>query len=378
MRVLRPLEWVLLAFVAWVLIQAGVSALGALTPAVVGRSLLILMMMVLVNAGLLTQAARAEPWANPDDARRERFKRLLPLALTPMVVVAGLIAFALPSQQQQADSGALMHAITTFATGFTVSSPFFLIWLALWRDAKRHPELQWGRFFKVNGAAVVDTARDWAPLALIISGYAWMGAVMDLKPVQGADQKLIEIDRMIFGGHDPVIALQAIINRPLSEWLSFAYAFFAPLYPITLGALTVAAGRQAFRQTAFALGLGLVLAYVSYGLMPAKGPVFVQEFTVPLGVEWTQGIKAALMDETRITWDCFPSMHTTATLVMGAGLYRHARKAFFVLLPIIASIPFACVYLRYHYVIDVLVAFPYAALLVLVSRKVEPDQAAKA
>jgi membrane-associated phospholipid phosphatase len=84
------------------------------------------------------------------------------------------------------------------------------------------------------------------------------------------------------------------------------------------------------------------------------------------------------MDETRITWDCFPSMHTTATLVMGAGLYRHARKAFFVLLPIIASIPFACVYLRYHYVIDVLVAFPYAALLVLVSRKVEPDQAANA
>lgn len=373
LRWLRPLEWVFLAFVLWVVSRAGFGALAALTPAVVDRSLLVLMVLVVVNTALLARSTRAEAWSNPDDPRRGRFQKTLPLALTPMVVLGALVVFALPGATASSDSGALLVAVTTVFYALAFASPPLLLWLALWRDAKRQARFELGRFGKVSASALIDVLRDWMPLGLIISGYAWMGAVMDLTPVQSADQALIELDRKLFFGVDPVLALQAIVSRPLSEWLAFAYSFFAPLYPITLGTLYAVAGRQAFRQTAFGLGFGLALAYMSYALVPAKGPLFVQEFSVPLGVEWTRGIKEALMDSTRITYDCFPSMHTTATLVMGAGLFRHARRVFFVLLPVIASIPFACVYLRYHYVIDVLVAFPYAAALVWLARRIEPD-----
>jgi membrane-associated phospholipid phosphatase len=40
---------------------------------------------------------------------------------------------------------------------------------------------------------------------------------------------------------------------------------------------------------------------------------------------------------------------------------RHARKLFWTLSPIVLSIPIACVYLRYHYVIDVLAGIALVA-----------------
>jgi membrane-associated phospholipid phosphatase len=36
------------------------------------------------------------------------------------------------------------------------------------------------------------------------------------------------------------------------------------------------------------------------------------------------------------------------------GAFRHTRRLFWVLAPFVLCIPFACVYLRYHYVVDIL------------------------
>lgn len=73
------------------------------------------------------------------------------------------------------------------------------------------------------------------------------------------------------------------------------------------------------------------------------------------------------MDATRITWDCFPSMHTCCTMLMGWIAFRHVRKLFWWLLPMIVSMPLACVYLRYHYVVDVLAGLALAVVMAKVT-----------
>jgi membrane-associated phospholipid phosphatase len=193
---------------------------------------------------------------------------------------------------------------------------------------------------------------------------------MDLTPVQSADAALAAIDRVLFLGVDPVAALQAIITPALSEYLAICYSFYALLFPLCFGAVLFRAGRTPFRETGFAIGLGLLIAYVSYTLVPAKGPLFTGQFTVPLDLYYSASVKAALMDLSRITWDCFPSMHTTLSVVMLLQLRRYASTLFRVVLPLAAPIPFACVYLRYHYVIDVLVGLAFAGALLWVARRV--------
>jgi membrane-associated phospholipid phosphatase len=45
------------------------------------------------------------------------------------------------------------------------------------------------------------------------------------------------------------------------------------------------------------------------------------------------------------------------------------RKLFWAILPIVASMPFACVYLRYHYVIDVIAGLALAVVMIGVTTR---------
>jgi membrane-associated phospholipid phosphatase len=136
-----------------------------------------------------------------------------------------------------------------------------------------------------------------------------------------------------------------------------------------MGAVFMTGNRPALRELATALGLALVVAYLGYSNVPVMGPAFKREFAVPLEYWMMEPLKVAAMDRTRIAYDCFPSFHTAGTVILAWGIFRHARRLFWWLLPITASIPFACVYLRYHYVADVLAGLALAAVACAVTPK---------
>jgi len=93
---------------------------------------------------------------------------------------------------------------------------------------------------------------------------------------------------------------------------------------------------------------------------------------VPLDMYMVGPIKEAMMDATRISYDCFPSMHTCCTILLGISAWTWARRLFWIISPIVVLMPLACVYLRYHYVIDILVGAALAPALVWLSKKLEP------
>jgi membrane-associated phospholipid phosphatase len=117
------------------------------------------------------------------------------------------------------------------------------------------------------------------------------------------------------------------------------------------------------------VGTALLLSYVSYSLIPVKGPLLTRTFDVSLEYYLIGPVKEAMMDATRVTWDCFPSMHTCCTMLMAWCCWRHVRRLFWALLPIFVSMPLACVYLRYHYVIDVLVGLVLAVVMITLTTR---------
>jgi membrane-associated phospholipid phosphatase len=168
------------------------------------------------------------------------------------------------------------------------------------------------------------------------------------------DAALARIDRWMFFGHSPHVLCEAIISRPLSEWLCACYMFYLPLFPLVLGWVFARRDRAPFRELGFALTLTLAVGYFFYTVVPAQGPLFLDHFDVDLEAYVGQNIKAQLMDRARVPRDCFPSLHTGASLVLLWGAFRHARRLFWAVAPFVVCIPLACVYLRYHYVVDVL------------------------
>lgn len=66
------------------------------------------------------------------------------------------------------------------------------------------------------------------------------------------------------------------------------------------------------------------------------------------------------MNTARVAHDCFPSLHVWIPLLLALYLRDHCRRAFIPAPIYVGLMCDATIYLRYHYVIDVIAAFAYA------------------
>lgn len=371
-RAIRPLEWALLAFVLFVLLRVGPRVFLEWRELAGLRTVTVFFALAMVGFIDLARRYRALAW--PDGAvGPQRLQRiLLPLALLPL---AGAVFAAVtnPSLRDGVAAARPAQALPMVATvalrvvGFGL--PTLALWTALGLHVKEKGKLDAKRYLVDGLAGLGGLLREWTPLLLILSAYAWMDAVVQGHLAPEQDALMASVDRALFGGVDPLDLFEKIIWTPLSEWLAFAYSFYAILYPLVLGAIFMFAGRAALRESFFILGVALLVGYVSYSLIPVKGPLLTRTFSVSLDYYLIGPVKEALMDATRITWDCFPSMHTCCTVLMGWCCWRHVRRLFWAVLPVVVSMPIACIYLRYHYVVDVLAGLALAAAMIALTTR---------
>jgi hypothetical protein len=103
-------------------------------------------------------------------------------------------------------------------------------------------------------------------------------------------------------------------------------------------------------------------------LVPTVGPRFymADQFTVTVkGTTMLSGKiyeMLNLLESTRR--DCFPSLHTAITVIVTTYAYKYRRWLFWFFLPVNIGIVAATIYLRYHYVIDIIAGLFHAAFCV--------------
>ena len=359
LRSLRPAEWAVLLFliytVAFITWRMGAGAVASLRPDLGSRALRILVALLFVSTIHLVRGAGLA-WHRVPERHRRLVVALAALCVLPAVGaavgLAGERAYWTALLASRAEDA--IHELTIgFLRVCAYGCPTIVLWAA-WVQHLAHHGAWAPRAFVVHGVRdALSNLRDWAPVAFFIPAYSWMAEVIGTPTVEG-DAWIAAIDRFLFLGRDPVELAQGLIVRPLTEWLAFSYSFYGVMYPLCLGAALMWGGRRALREGVTVLSVGMALTFVGYTLVPVKGPSLARVFDVPLDYFIIEDIKAAMMDKTRITYDCFPSFHTAGAVLMSWVCARHVRRLFWWTLPMVVSIPFACVYLRYHYVTDVL------------------------
>lgn len=206
-----------------------------------------------------------------------------------------------------------------------------------------------------------------------------------VKPIRGVDydQLLIEIDRWIFGT-DPTIVLQTISFPLLTEILQIVYGTFFFL-PVILGINLLLTNREDdFHFMAFTVVLGFFLSYIGYFLLPAIGPRFTlhdfdsTNIELP-GLFLTNYLREIVNAGESIPFgtpnpaevvqrDVFPSGHTQMTLIVMYLSYKFNVKSKYFLIPNGTLLIFSTVYLRYHYVIDLIAGFVFMIATVLAAK----------
>ena len=217
----------------------------------------------------------------------------------------------------------------------------------------------------------------WYLVPLIFLFFKELYLMID--PIRGViyDDVLIKIDRWIFGT-DPTHVLMKIANPVLTELLQIVYGTFFFL-PVILGlSLILNDKTEEFGYTAFIIVYGFLLSYIGYILFPAIGPRFTlhdfhtNNMQMP-GLFITDYLREIVNSGESIPFgthnpaaivqrDAFPSGHTQMTLlVMYLSVKFNSRTKYF-LIPNGILLIFATVYLRYHYVTDLIGGFIFMLL----------------
>jgi len=211
--------------------------------------------------------------------------------------------------------------------------------------------------------------RGWYPVALIPMTYKELGYLIPLVHPHDLDWELAALDLRLFGVY-PSIWLERFLWPPLTEVLQLCYLTYYIL-PIALGAVLWRKGWfDKFFFFVFTLALGFYLSYIGYILVPAIGPRFIlagQQTRPLVGVFLFEPIRAMLDRAEGITRDCFPSGHTQVTLTVLYYARRFHRRTFWWLLGPGSGLIISTVYLRYHYVVDLLAGALLAAFVVAVA-----------
>jgi len=218
--------------------------------------------------------------------------------------------------------------------------------------------LTWGIHFFRPLATIVS---DWFPFFLLSACYysLYSNFILQVNP-HTADAVLSQIDAAMFGDQ-PAILLQPYVVPAVTDVLNLIYLSHVIVFPGVALYFYVKKDLPAFRMLMFGFLNISLMGVTSYILVPAVGPesYFASRFTVDLtGNPISQSVNY-IISNGRVAYDCFPSLHVAIPLLMTLYLRRYAPRAFWLALCYVALMICATIYLRYHYVIDVIAAFFY-------------------
>ncbi len=201
----------------------------------------------------------------------------------------------------------------------------------------------------------------FSPIIFVILIYQSLGNLIHYL-IKDIDHLLIKIDLFIFGTH-PTIWMERWIVPWFTDLMSFAYVSYYFLPVILIGVLYVKNRLKEFERSIFILTFGYYISFIGYILFPAIGPRFTLAHlqSVPLeGSLFTDLIRDTLNTLEHNKRDCMPSGHTQIALMVLSLSYRYQRIIFYIFLPLVSGLILSTVYLRYHYVIDLLAGVAFA------------------
>jgi membrane-associated phospholipid phosphatase len=201
----------------------------------------------------------------------------------------------------------------------------------------------------------------FSPILFLVLIYESLGDLIQyLQP--DIDPRLIQIDFFIFGVH-PTLWMEQWIVTWFTDIMSLAYLSYY-FIPVVLVVVLYLKDRMVeFDRAMFVLAFGYYISFIGYILFPAIGPRYAMThlYTIPLeGSFITDFVRDTLNTLEHNKRDCMPSGHTQIVLVALYLAHRYEKFLFYLFVPIICALILSTIYLRYHYVIDLLVGMVLA------------------
>jgi hypothetical protein len=190
--------------------------------------------------------------------------------------------------------------------------------------------------------------------------YFMFAQLLPLVNPRALDHQLYALDLSLFGV-EPAVYFDRFVTPATTEW--FAFFYFSYFFVLALHVLPILfVSRNARMICEFALGMILLfcMGHTLYILVPGYGPYKAMpelfQHQLSPGIWWNT--TRELVAQSGAQKDIFPSLHTAApTFLLLFSFHRRAELPFRYTWPLVAffavNIVIATMFLRWHYVIDV-------------------------
>lgn len=190
-------------------------------------------------------------------------------------------------------------------------------------------------------------------------------SIKSIVPLIGApisDSALANIDVFIIG-QDLSILAQTVYSKPLTEIMSLGYMLFIVF--LSFAFLYYGSG-DIRRLTVFCVGIFSLygIGISGYTIVPAEGPYvhFAELYSKPIEGYLFTSLNALMVKLGSSRFDVFPSLHVGVGLYLLLFFRRWSRSLYHAYLVPFILLTISTVYLRYHYVTDILCGAPLGAL----------------
>ena len=179
------------------------------------------------------------------------------------------------------------------------------------------------------------------------------------------DELMFEADRWMTGTL-PSLWAQNVYSDLLTEIMSFSYLIYL-LVPIAYMLVYRKKDYHLFRKFLFATLFIHFIALLLFIVVPVEGPkyYYADEFTKDIGGWAITDFNGQFFEFIRSsTTDCFPSMHVGLFLLITYYMYSYSRKSLVVTVPLSILMSASTLYLRYHYLTDLVAAVLLLAITI--------------
>ena len=200
----------------------------------------------------------------------------------------------------------------------------------------------------------VQLFRHVYPIFLMAPFYHWVYPIGRIFLAVPYERMLLRGDELLFGFNVARDLVHRCGDRVwLTEWMNLSYlsyylvTLYLPVY------LYLAKRMKEFFYTAFISGAIMFICFTLHALFPSRGPhAYDPVVTGYLQAGPVTEFARLFLMRADIPVGAMPSSHIAGTIAVLLLAFRFARPAFWITLPVAASLCIATVYCRYHFAVD--------------------------
>lgn len=233
--------------------------------------------------------------------------------------------------------------------------------------------------------SVTRFLRFWYPAFMILFCFKEIYVIMINTNHELYDKYLIKADLWMFG-INPADYFIGHYNIYVVEFFQIIYGLFYIMPVVYAMELYLWHRYEELKYAIFVVFFGFYLSFIGYLLVPAIGPRFtIYDFSTLNNelkgvfladkireiINFGESIpKDVVNPDAFAQRDAFPSGHTIIILLITYLSHKIKSKSFFFYLPYSILMIFSTVYLRYHYVIDLIAGIPFVLITIFVANKI--------